>query len=255
MINERVSLQPAYVLHTRPYRDTSALLEVFTAEHGRLSLIAKGARRSGKKGGGSSLQPFQPLLVSFSGRADLKTLTGNETAGEAAVLRGDRLYSGLYLNELLMRLLHRYDPHPQLFAAYGDALVALATDAALDPSLRRFELVLLDELGYRLVFDVCGLSHAPVQAEACYRFDPELGLVSCAQDQYKSSGIYSGTQLQAMAAGDFSGEARHAAKRLLREALAVHLGDKPLNSRSLFRHSAAQSGAVPERPQPDGVQG
>lgn len=244
MIHERVSLQPAYVLHSRAYRDTSVLLEVFTAEHGRLTLIGKGARRASKKGGGTSLQPFQPLLVSYSGRSDLKTLTGNETAGAGLVLRGDRLYSGLYLNELLMRLLHRFDPHPTLFAAYGQALTALAGEGALDTPLRRFELVLLEELGYRLAFDICGSSHKPVQNDACYRFDHELGLVTCSQEQQRGSAIYRGSDLMAMAAGDFEGVVRGAAKRLLREALAVHLGDKPLNSRALFRHTTTQRKAT-----------
>lgn len=236
MNNERVSLQPAYVLHNRPYRDTSAMLEVFTAEHGRLSLVARGARRPAKKGGGSSLQPFLPLLVSFVGRSEMKTLTATETAGDAPVLRGERLYSGLYLNELLMRLLHRYDPHPTLFAAYSKVLGGLGSQQPLDGLLRRFELALLEELGYRLNFELCGASQAPVSKEAQYRFDPDIGLVLATGAQGQGAGVYQGVELLAMAAGEFDGDARPAAKRLLREALGVHLGDKPLNSRTLFRH-------------------
>ena len=129
----RVALQPAYVLHSRPYRDSSALVEMFTAEHGRLSLVARGARNRGRKGSLSSLlQPFIPLLISFSGRAELKTLGKLEAAGGGRTLRGERLYSGLYMNELLVRLLHRQDAHPRLFAAYGEACLLYTSDAADD---------------------------------------------------------------------------------------------------------------------------
>lgn len=251
MINERVSLQPGYILHSRPYRDTSAMLEILTAEFGRLSLVAKGARRPSRKGGGSSLQPFQPLLVSFSGRSDLKTLTAAETVGDAAALRGERLYSGLYLNELLVRLLHRHDPHPQLFAAYSSALKGLAAHGALDGLLRRFELALLEGLGYRLGFESCGASGEAIEGGTHYRFDADVGLVRCSPAHSQGASLYDGKSLLLMAAGEFDGEARHAAKRLLREALAVHLGDKPLNSRSLFRHSGERS-ACAARPDTDG---
>lgn len=245
MLVERVSLQPAYVLHRRPYRDTSALLDVFTAEHGRLTVVARGLRRPARKAAGSHLEPFQPLLLSFSGRTDLKTLTASEHAGESFALRSDRLYSGLYLNELLVRLLHRHDPHPHLFAAYGDTLRALAGDAALDGLLRRFELKLLEELGYRLRFDSLGVTESAVEESACYRFDPGSGLLFCEQGPGNAAGTYRGSELQAMAAGDFDGTARSAAKRLLREALAVHLGDRPLNSRTLFRHTTSRSPTAP----------
>lgn len=244
MINERVALQPAYILHSRPYRDTSALLDVLTAEHGRLTLVARGARRPGKKGGGSALQPFQPLLLSFSGRAELKTLTATETAGEAIGLRGDRLYSGLYLNELLVRLLHRHDANPQLFVAYGTALRELSAADAMDAVLRRFEVCLLEELGYRLRFDVYGLAQDTVQAAGYYRFDPEVGLQACEPTSGPGGQRYSGEDLLAMAGGKFDGEARHAAKHLLRQALAVHLGERPLNSRTLFRHGMSAASAA-----------
>ncbi|MEP5568378.1 MAG: DNA repair protein RecO, partial [Halioglobus sp.] len=145
----RVSLQPTYILHSRPYRDTSLILEVLCAEHGRISLVSKGARRRTKGGSNAALlQPFVPLLLSFSGRSEMKTLTHVEAAGVAPQLRGERLFSGMYMNELLMRLLHRHDPHPQLFAAYGAALGELADAAPVEATLRRFELGLLEELGY-----------------------------------------------------------------------------------------------------------
>ncbi len=121
----RVNLQPAYLLHRRPFRDSSQLVELFTAEHGRLSLVARGVHRKARGGStGAMLQPFVPLLVSFSGRGELKTLTHTEVAGRPQRLSGATLFSGFYLNELLVRLLHRYDPHPPLFASYGDTLSA-----------------------------------------------------------------------------------------------------------------------------------
>ncbi|MGB1139895.1 MAG: DNA repair protein RecO, partial [Halioglobus sp.] len=119
----RVTLQPAFILHSRPYRDTSVMLDVLTPEHGRIGIVAKGARRSRRRGSDAALlQAFTPLLLSFTGRAELKTLTGVETAGVSSRLAGEHLYSALYINELLVRLLHRNDPHPRLFADYGLAL-------------------------------------------------------------------------------------------------------------------------------------
>ena len=145
----RVQLQPAFVLHSRPYRDSSALLEVLTSEFGRISLVAKGARRSVRgRSNGAILQPFIPLLLSFSGRAELKTVTGSEVAGDVVSLKGERLFSGIYLNELLIRLLHRNDTHPNLFIAYADAIATLGGERSMDDTLRQFEFILLEELGY-----------------------------------------------------------------------------------------------------------
>jgi DNA repair protein RecO (recombination protein O) len=232
----RVILQPAYVVHSRPYRDTSALLEVFTAEHGRISLVARGARRPSRRGSSVALlQPFTPLLISFSGRLDLKTLIATESVEGMRVLRSERLFSGMYLNELLMRLLHRNDAHPQLFAAYDSALKALAGSVAVDAVLRRFEITLLDELGYSLNLGLDGKTGQPVDNTRLYYYDAEQGLVASDDTTDRSATTYSGSDLLAMASGDFDGPVRLAAKRLLREALAVQLGDAPLHSRELFR--------------------
>ena len=225
----RIALQPAYILHSRPYRDSSAILELFTAEHGRFGVVARGARRQTRRGGRNGLlQPFTPLLVSCSGRGELKTLGAVEPAGGPWQLVGDRMFSGMYLNELLMRMLHRYDPHPTLFAAYGEALGALALPGSPDAVLRGFELGLLQDLGYNLVLDIDGDSGAPVTGGDSYRYLPGVGLVSAA-------GGYPGADLLQMARGEFTGQARRTAKLLLREALSEHLGDEPLRSRELFR--------------------
>jgi len=231
----RVQLQPAYILHQRPFRDTSSLLELFTAEHGRISLVGKGVRRRSRGGSSAALmQPFTPLLVSFTGLRELKTLTHVEAAGAAARLRGDRLYSAMYLNELLVRLLHRHDPHPTLFASYGDALERLGGEHSLADILRRFELNLLAELGYSFSLSEDGRSGEPLDAGLCYLYDVELGLVTAPRG---TRGAFSGADLLAIGRGEFSGPAGPAAKRLMRLALAEQLGPAPLRSRELFRRS------------------
>lgn len=239
----RVNLQPAYVIHSRPYLDSSALLDVFTAEYGRIPLVARGARRQTRKGGAAALlQPFTPLLLSFSGRLQLKTLVAAEAARGVLHLRGERLFSGLYLNELLVRLLHRNDAHPALFAAYDSAVHALSGSATVDSVLRRFELTLLGELGYGFDPGIEGETGHPVHANGRYRYLAGVGLIA-GDPAGLGAGDYCGADLMAIAAGDFSGSARQAAKRLLREALAVHLGAEPLRSRALFRTAGSNSAA------------
>tara|TARA_B110000503_G_scaffold10172_2_gene13687 strand:- start:1202 stop:1975 length:774 start_codon:yes stop_codon:yes gene_type:complete len=231
----RVNLQPAYIMHSRPYRDSSALLDVFTAEYGRISLVARGARRQTRRGSSAALlQPFIPLLLSFSGRSELKTLVGIEVAQGRFALRNERVFSGMYMNELLVRLLHRDDAHPALFLAYDQALKALTSADVLDTVLRRFEYRLLEELGYNFDLHVDGASGQPVQPTSVYCYEPGVGLVATSGVGDSMRGVYAGYDLLAMAAGDFGGGARSAAKRLLREALAEHLGSAPLRSRELF---------------------
>ncbi len=243
----RVNLQPAYILHSRPYRDSSVLLEVLTAEYGRISLVARGARRRSRGGsGGALLQPFIPLLLSFSGRTDLKNLIATEAAGGRSPCVGERMFSGLYLNELLVRLLHRHDPHPQLFAAYGATLEALAQGDEIDDILRRFEFALLAELGYGFELDLDGSSGEAVLPEAWYHYHPDHGLVARGAVADPAQPAFRGADLLAIAANDFSGAARLTAKRLLRLVLAQQLGDAPLRSRELFR-AHARAGPEPDR--------
>lgn len=239
----RVSLQPAYILHSRPYRDSSAILEAFTAEQGRLSLVAKGARRKARGGSNAALlQPFIPLLLSFSGRSEMKTLTQVESAGEAPLLKGERLFSGLYLNELLIRLLHRHDPHPALFAAYSEALGQLSSESRVDGVLRRFEFFLLDDLGYSFELGTDGRSGDLVREDGWYHFHPDYGLVQREGVADPARPAYAGRELIMLSRGEYVGEARLAAKRLARQALASHLGDSPLKSRDLFRSYRKPSG-------------
>ena len=225
------------------------MLEVLTAEYGRLSLVARGARRKARGGssGSALLQPFIPLLLSFSGLAELKSLTAKEAAGKLHELRGERLFSAMYVNELLVRLLHRHDPHPQLFAAYTEALQALSREDEVDTTLRHFEFKLLDELGYSFDLALDADSGERVQAHLWYHYIPDLGLVAKADATDPSRSAYAGADLIIMAGGQFGGSVRVTAKRLLRQALAGHLGDAPLRSRELFRTRIV--GVEKERPQ------
>ncbi|SRR6056297_257490 len=244
----RVTLQPAYLLHRRPFRDSSQLLEVLTAEYGRLGLVARGVRRKSRGGSsGSLLQPFAPLLLSFSGGGELKTLTGVEAGGGIAALRGDALLSGFYLNELAVRLLHRDDPQPDIFAAYAVALAALADGGVIEDALRAFEFNLLDALGYRVELVVNGADGGDISDEAFYTYRPGTGLIPQATSAVAEApgGLYRGSDLLAVARGDYRGSAGQTAKRLTRSALADLLGGRPLRSRELFlqhRERARDSG-------------
>ncbi|MEP5763052.1 MAG: DNA repair protein RecO [Halieaceae bacterium] len=234
----RASLQAGYVLHTRPWRDNSLILEYFSRELGRVAMIAKGAKSRKTRGGSSAalLQPFTPLLCSWSGRSELKTLTDCESAGQPVPLQGRKLYSGLYLNELLMRLLQHEDPYHTLFDHYDAALGLLSQQQGEEIALRQFELRLLDELGYGFDLLSDGISGEAVDLDCWYNYHEEYGLVLASADASDRLPRYRGADLASIKRGDFSGEARRCAKRLMRQALATHLGDKPLKSRELFQH-------------------
>ena len=174
----RVNLQPAYIIHSRPYRDSSALLDVFTAEYGRIGVVARGMRRQSRRGSSAALlQPFIPLLLSFSGRTELKTLVAAESIAGGFALCRERVFCGMYMNELLVRLLHRNDAHPALFSAYDQALKALTDATAVDTVLRQFEYRLLDELGYSFDLAADGASGQPILPTRVYCYQPGLGLV------------------------------------------------------------------------------
>lgn len=219
--------QPAYVLHSRAYKETSALVDLFTAQ-GLVRVVLRRAR--GK--GGSLVRPFVLLEVELRGRGELKNVNRLETVGVAAWLHGDALFSGMYLNELLMRLLPAEVPHPALFEHYALTLQALAEGRPLEPLLRAFEWRVLDELGYAFSLEH-DLDEQPIASDGQYRLRVDAGLERVELPQ---PGLFSGAQLQALAQADWDAPgALLAAKRLMRQALAVHLGSKPLVSRELFR--------------------
>ena len=228
-----LSLEPAFVLHQRPYKESSALVDIFSKMHGKLSLVAKGLRR--QVAWLNALQLFQPLLISAQGRGELLTLTHIETQAAAYHLKAEQLFSGFYINELLSRLLAKQDPHPALFVVYENLLIALEHQTAeqLQPNLRYFEKCLLKELGYGLSLD----THK-ICATQNYQYEPEVGLIRCvdAVALTTEKNIFSGACLLAIANDNLQDvHSLRAAKRLMRLALQPLLGDKPLKSRDLFR--------------------
>ncbi len=232
------SNEKAYVLHSRDYRESSQLVDFFSRDYGRLRAVAKGMRGR-KRSKGNNLQAFTPLLLSWRGRGELKNLTTVEPSGNSAYLQGEMLYVGLYLNELLVRLLHEHVPHESLFDYYGVLITQLSASNDPEPLLRRFELLLLEEIGYGLDMTIELSEDRPIVAGESYHFTPDHGFVrfdtfSC-QDK---EGLYEGVHLLAMANADYElVEVRRCAKRLLRCALQAQLGERPLLSRQLFRQA------------------
>lgn len=226
----------AYVLHTRAYRDSSLLVELFDREEGRVSVVAKGARGAKSKWR-SVLQPFVPIIAEWQGRSNLKTLTLAESTAASHGLKGQGLLSGFYLNELLVRLTHVYDPHPELFDYYSKALNQLASADFPDAVLRPFELFLLQELGYGFSLLDDAATGDAVETNAQYLFDPSHGvtLLNRGATSAQRKFVFSGSDLLAIHAGQWQDlKVRREAKRLMRLALAPYLGDKPLESRKLF---------------------
>lgn len=233
---KRVELEPAIVLHHRPYRETSLLVEIFGRDSGRLGLIAKGARRP-KSNLRGLLQPFRPLLLSWSGRGELGLLTAAEPHGYVRGLGGKALFSGFYMNELLMRLLHRFDPHIELFHHYQAAVEALAGGGCSEAVLRVFEKQMLESIGYGLVLDRDIESGEPIDGDGTYCYERERGPMLLADGDGDGVRV-AGDTLLALAAEQLEGErVLDEAKQLMRVVLRGYLGEKPLATRSLFRAS------------------
>jgi DNA repair protein RecO (recombination protein O) len=213
--------QPGIVLHTRPYRESSLLLTLLTRDHGVVSLVGRGVR-GGKRG--RALQPFTLLRLGWSGRSSLGTLAGFETE-EQFWFQGNTLASAFYLTELIIRLLEEREPHPRLFVGLRWALEHLESGPSF--VLRRFEKLLLEDLGYGLDFER-DLTGSPLVQGRTYRLVPDHGF------EAGDEGV-DGALLLAMGRDDFSDRAvRRAARGLFAEALAAHLGPRPLISRSLL---------------------
>ena len=234
---QRIEQQPSFVLHTYPWRETSLIAEIFSRDHGRVALVAKGARRPQSPLRGV-LMAFQPLLVDWSGGGEVKTLVRAEWQGGQPLLGGRALLCGYYLNELLVRLSAREDAHPALFAAYAEALRELARGDALAPVLRRFELALLNELGYGAGRDDDadkgeGVTPAPDNLNKKETGQRALATHAAADAEQP---VISGRSLLAMAAGDFSAaETLAQSKTLLRAIINHYLGGQPLQSRRVLK--------------------
>ena len=235
----RVVLQPAYVLHHRPYRETSVILDLLTAEYGRVSAIARGVRqaRSPLK---AVLQPFIPLLVSWQGKSELMTLLTAEAHGASPVLLGNGLLSGFYLNELITRLVPKFDAQHEIYHNYRQTLVALQQPAALQPALRLFEKKLLEALGYGLPL-THDLLQQDITAECYYRYHVEKGFEVVEVTPGEPTALFSGNSLLALAAETLVGAVvLQDIKRLMRVALAPLLGQQPLRSRLLYSSRIAE---------------
>lgn len=226
----RILLQPAYVLHSRPFRETSLIVESFTREHGRVAVVARGAS-SARSRWRNVLQPFRPLLLSWVRKSELGTLTAADQVASLPALQGQSLYCGLYLNELLMRLLHRDDPHAGLFERYRQVLSELASSVSPQPHLRLFEKHLLAATGYAMLLDREYRSGAEIQPQNWYEYRPDLGPVLCAK---AGQGRVAGSVLLALHTENLHKEHLPDLRMLMRSVIGYHLGGKPLSSLSLF---------------------
>lgn len=224
--------QPAYVLHSRAYRNTSLLVELFTKDAGRLTVVARGAKRP-KSSWAGLLQPFVPISVSYVGQHDLKTLREVELSGGMIRLDHMRLWCGLYVNELIMKLIHQHDPHPELFVYYETLLRQLtsASELVQEQRLRRFERELLKMLGYELQLHQDADSHEQIKPDAYYHYLPEIGLKQAPRYESDSSMIFSGRHILAIEADELDDLlVLRDAKKILRLALSPLLNYKVLQT-------------------------
>lgn len=228
---QRVDGAAAFLLHSYPYSETSLILEVFARDHGRLAVLARGARRprSALRG---VLLAFQPLELGWFGGGEVKTLAKAEWLGGMTFLRGESLLLGYYLNELLLKLLPREDAHATLYDAYGAALAALARGSTEAAELRRFEKTLLKELGYGLVLDRAA-DGSMIDAGRRYRYQVERGAV---REELAEAGlVLSGKTLLDLAVDDYADPKSLAeSKQLMRHLLAHHLSGQQLQTRRVF---------------------
>ena len=240
---KRIADEPAFVLHRYDWSESSLILEVFTRRYGRVAVVAKGAKRPSSNFR-PVLLPLQPLQLGFSGEGEIRNLKGAEWVGGQVMPTGDALLSGYYLNELLLRLLARDDPHPALFDAYAQAVQVLAGEheEALQPALRAFELLLLREIGLLPALDNQTTTLAPLAAGTRYILVPEGGLAESGPHDPRPA--LAGAQWRALQAAlddaaPFSAVLREAAaapelKPQLRALLHYHCGVSVLRTRQLM---------------------
>jgi DNA repair protein RecO (recombination protein O) len=229
----RIAEQPAFVLHSYPYRETSLIIDVLSRDHGRLALVAKGAKRphSALRG---VLQTFQPLALSWSGKSEVRTLTGAEWVGGMLPLTGGALLCGFYVNELLVKFCAREDPHPQLFHHYVVTMTRLAHDEPPVQVLRSFERVLLRETGYAMSLDRT-VARKAVLPEGRYVFDPERGVREASDEWPAQWPVVAGQTLLDMEQDDYHRAQTVAqSKTLMRFLLNTYLGGTPLATRQIL---------------------
>ncbi len=229
----RVQQQAVFILHHRPFRDSSQILDLISRDHGKLAVVARGSRgaKSRLKG---VLRPFMPLSMSWVIKSDLGTLTGAEVQGAPLSLTGEALLAGYYVNELVLHFLHRHDPQPEVFDAYAETIQALATSgAAIAAVLRQFEMALLRHSGYALNLDHEAGSGGDLDPLQNYDYRVEQGAVPVSRDDGPM--VFTGETLAAIAAQRLDDpDILRAANRLMREVIAFHLGGKELKSRKVL---------------------
>lgn len=229
----KVMQEPGYVLHSYRYRESSLILEIFSRHHGRISLLAKGARRWKKRSANTYLGSFQEMIFSWSGRGELMTLTSAEEVAPSSQLQKSVLYCGFYMNELLIRLLHKHDPHEELYDAYRSSLLELEGNRDMEPVLRLFEKNLLVEIGYGLNLDTDVSTGQPIESSKTYYYLPNQGPSSEADTGLHCQQI-SGKSLIAFRDGTLDDPSLREVKRLMRRVIDQQLNYKPLASRSMF---------------------
>ncbi len=231
---QRIQDEPAFVLHSYPFRETSLVLEVFSRQHGRVPLVARGARRPRSVLRGL-LMGFQPLSLSWFGKHELRTLHSAEWQGGQPQLQGTALMCGFYLNELLLNLMARDDPHANLFDYYQQTLQRLAQEEDHAFTLRCFEKHMLQELGYALSLETEAGSAKPILPDRTYRYILERGVIAETEDSAQGMPV-AGKTLLDMAADDYrDANSARQSKQLMRMLLDHHLAGKTLHTRELMR--------------------
>lgn len=226
----RNELHPAYILHTRDYRETSLIIELFTQHQGRVAVLGRGIKR--KPG---IHQSFVPMMVAYQGRGELQTLTAIEAADLGFYFKGTALLSALYLNELLMRVLSARDPFPRLYSRYEQILKDIADNKQIAVLLRVFEKHLLTELGYGINLSTEAESVDAIIPERYYRFQSQEGFVLVNRPNTHDSLIFSGNSIIALEKEKFTTpQTLQDAKVILRLALAPILGHRAIKSRELL---------------------
>ena len=229
----RVEQQPAFILHARPYRETSMLAECLTRDYGRIGVVARGVRREGARTQRAQLEPFQRVELDLLMKGELATLRSAEPSGAVLRLTGDAGLAGLYLNELVVRLTGRQDPNPALFAFYDTTLRRMAAGEPLAWTLRRFERDMLDALGYGLQLDIDAIDGSPLTPALVYFYDPESGVVPGRMGDQRA---IRGADLLALAADtppDAAGLS--SLRRMMRQVITFHLGGGELKAWRVLR--------------------
>jgi DNA repair protein RecO (recombination protein O) len=238
----RVESEPGFILHTIPYRETSLLVDIFTQNYGRLRCVAKGFRKPNKKGIAKTLFPYTEHHFQWQGRGELKTLIKADPVQAPVFLQQESLFIGLYINELLYKLLHQNDPHRSLYDFYQQLMTTLSSLVLEQPVLRHFEMQLLEELGYGLVLDTEAETGEAVTPEHLYYYIPDQGLKLLQDQTTNNADTFSGADIIALSQGEFEQQSvLRAAKQLTRQVINFYLDGKQLNSRELYRQHLLNS--------------